>query len=171
WAPWHSTEDRDEIPQDMRTVLKSAKRLLHPKTLMEILQSFALFSTVKTRAGKPGVKIKILPRYPQYEAAKAIVKRVKTGDARKGLIWHFQGSGKSLLMVFAAQKLRLQPALRNPTVIIVVDRRDLDAPTIQAQALDTDQDGFYCYPVRNYQDILPRVRAADALQHVDHAVL
>jgi type I restriction enzyme R subunit len=45
---------------------------------------------------------------------------------RKGLIWHFQGSGKSLLMVFAAQKLRLHPLLRNPTVIIVVDRIDLD---------------------------------------------
>ena len=43
------------------------------------------------------------------------------------MIWHFQGSGKSLLMVFAAQKMRLQPALRNPTVLIVVDRVDLDA--------------------------------------------
>ncbi len=127
WAPWHSTEDRDEIPQDMRTVLKSAKRLLHPKTLMEILQSFALFSTVKPGAGKPGVKIKILPRYPQYEAAKAIVKRVKTGDARKGLIWHFQGSGKSLLMLFAAQMLKADPDLKNPTVIVVVDRVDLDS--------------------------------------------
>ena len=53
--------------------------------------------------------------------------RVLAGNPRKGLIWHFQGSGKSLLMVFAAQKLRLQPALRNPTVLIVVDRIDLDA--------------------------------------------
>ena len=43
------------------------------------------------------------------------------------MIWHFQGSGKSLLMVFAAQKMRLQPALRNPTVLIVVDRVDLDS--------------------------------------------
>jgi type I restriction enzyme R subunit len=43
------------------------------------------------------------------------------GYPRKGLIWQFQGPGKSLLMVFAAQKLRLQPALGNPAVIIVVD--------------------------------------------------
>ncbi len=127
WAPWHSTEDREEIPQDMRTVLKSAERLLYPKTLLEILQSFVVFSTVKQGEGKPSFKIKILPRYPQYEAAKAIVERVKTQDARQGLIWHFQGSGKSLLMLFAAQMLKADPDLKNPTVVVVVDRVDLDS--------------------------------------------
>ena len=127
WAPWHSTEDRDSIPQDLRTVLKSAKRLLAPQTLLAILQSFVVFSTAKTGAGKPGHKIKILPRYPQYEGARAIVKRVKTRDARQGLIWHFQGSGKSLLMLFAAQMLKSDPELKNPTVIVVVDRVDLDS--------------------------------------------
>lgn len=127
WAPWHSTEDREEIPQDMRTVLKSAERLLHPKTLLEILQSFVVFSTVKQGKGKPSFKIKILPRYPQYEAAKAIVERVKTQDARQGLIWHFQGSGKSLLMLFAAQMLKADLNLKNPTVVVVVDRVDLDS--------------------------------------------
>lgn len=127
WAPWHSTEDREEIRQDMRTVLKSAERLLHQKTLLEILQSFVVFSTVKQGEGKPSFKIKILPRYPQYEAAKAIVERVKKQDARQGLIWHFQGSGKSLLMLFAAQMLKADPDLKNPTVIVVVDRVDLDS--------------------------------------------
>lgn len=127
WAPWHSTEDRDEITQDMRTVLKSAERLLHPKTLLEILQSFVVFSTVKQGEGKPSYKIKILPRYPQYEATKAIVNRVKSQDARQGLIWHFQGSGKSLLMLFAAQMLKADPELKNPTVVVVVDRVDLDS--------------------------------------------
>ncbi len=127
WAPWHSTEDREEIPQNMRTVLKSAERLLHPRTLLEILQSFIVFSTVKQGKGKPSFKIKILPRYPQYEAAKAIVERVKKKDARKGLIWHFQGSGKSLLMLFAAQMLKADLDLKNPTVVVVVDRVDLDS--------------------------------------------
>jgi type I restriction enzyme R subunit len=51
---------------------------------------------------------------------------VVAGYPKKGLIWHFQGSGKSLLMVFAAQKLRMHPRLGNPTVLIVVDRIDLD---------------------------------------------
>ena len=55
-----------------------------------------------------------------------MVDRVVKGQPKKGLIWHFQGSGKSLLMVFAAQKLRMHKALKNPTVMIVVDRIDLD---------------------------------------------
>src|SRR5256884_4081145 len=45
--------------------------------------------------------------------------------SRTGLIWHTQGSGKSLTMIFAGQKLRRHPALDNPTILIVVDRRDL----------------------------------------------
>ena len=69
----------------------------------------------------------MIARYQQVEAANLIVQRVLAGQPRKGLIWHFQGSGKSLLMVFAAQKLRMQPALGNPAVLIVVDRVDLDA--------------------------------------------
>ena len=126
WAPWHSTEEREEVPHDMRTVLKSAAQLLNPNTLLEIMQSFVVYSTAKQPDGKPGIKQKRLPRYPQYEAAKAIVQRVKTQDARKGLIWHFQGSGKSLLMLFAAQMLKADQELKNPTVVVVVDRIDLD---------------------------------------------
>jgi len=55
-----------------------------------------------------------------------IVERVKAKYPKKGLLWHFQGSGKSLLMVFAAQKLRMTPELKNPTVVIVDDRIDLE---------------------------------------------
>jgi type I restriction enzyme R subunit len=55
-----------------------------------------------------------------------IVERVKEGRIKKGLIWHFQGSGKSLLMVFAAMKLRMMKELESPTVIIVNDRIDLE---------------------------------------------
>src|SRR5664280_1201785 len=83
------------------------------------------FTAYATNAKKR--RIKIVARYQQYEGANKIVERVVAGQPRKGLIWHFQGSGKSLLMLFAARKLRLHPALKNPTVIIVVDRIDLDA--------------------------------------------
>ena len=54
-----------------------------------------------------------------------MVERVKEGRLKKGLIWHFQGSGKSLLMVFAAQKLRMTEELNNATILIVLDRIDL----------------------------------------------
>jgi type I restriction enzyme R subunit len=95
--------------------------LVRPAVLLDILANFTLFATDKKKR-----RLKIVCRYQQYTAANRIVQRVLAGAPRQGLIWHFQGSGKSLLMVFAAQKLRMQPSLRNPTVIIAVDRIDLD---------------------------------------------
>ncbi len=88
---------------------------------MDIFQFFTLFATDKKYR-----KYKIICRYQQYEGANLIVERVKAGYSKKGLIWHFQGSGKSLLMVFAAQKLRMIPELKNPTVVIIDDRIDLE---------------------------------------------
>ncbi|WP_404361471.1 type I restriction endonuclease subunit R [Methylotuvimicrobium sp. KM1] len=126
WGPWHKTSQRDEIPLTLSSVLDSAEGLLNPQTLLQLLHSFALFSTLKTGKHTPPKRAKILPRYPQFEAAKQIVDRVKAGYPRKGLIWHFQGSGKSLLMLYAARMLRADNDLKNPTVLVVVDRRDLD---------------------------------------------
>ncbi len=88
---------------------------------MDIFQFFTLFATDKKYR-----KYKVICRYQQFEGANLIVERVKSGYPKKGLIWHFQGSGKSLLMVFAAQKLRMTPELKNPTVVIVDDRIDLE---------------------------------------------
>lgn len=126
WGPWHNTDLRDDILPGLASVLDSCEGLLNPITLLQLLESFALFSTVKTGKNTPPKRIKILPRYPQFEAAKQIVERVRKGYPKKGLIWHFQGSGKSLLMLYAAKMLRSDNALKNPTVLIVVDRRDLD---------------------------------------------
>lgn len=127
WMPWHKTTDGDEISQNMSTVLASAERLLEPQTLLKLLQSFALYSATKQPSTNVIKRTKLLPRYPQYEAAKQIVDRVKSGEIRKGLIWHFQGSGKSLLMLYAAKMLKADPDLKNPTVVVVVDRVDLDS--------------------------------------------
>jgi type I restriction enzyme R subunit len=95
--------------------------LLKPSRLLDILENFSLFSSNKKKQ-----RTKVIPRFQQYEGANKIVERVKEGKIKKGLIWHFQGSGKSLLMVFAAQKLRRAPELKSPTVIVLVDRTDLD---------------------------------------------
>jgi type I restriction enzyme R subunit len=119
WGPWRLDED---APLSSLAGLKqTVASLLKPSTILDILNNFTLFATDKKKR-----RIKVVCRYQQYEAANRIIDRVVAGYPKKGLIWHFQGSGKSLLMVFAAQKLRLQPALRNPTVLIVVDRIDLD---------------------------------------------
>lgn len=122
WGPWHldgNGEDGQHHP--LKSLKLSAESMLRPHVVLDILGSFTLFATDKKKR-----RIKIICRYQQYEAANKIVERVLAGYPRKGLIWHFQGSGKSLLMVFAAQKLRMHAGLKNPTVLIVVDRIDLD---------------------------------------------
>lgn len=120
WGPWRG--DDESTAGTLDGMKAAVNRLLRPAVLLDILAHFTLFATDKRNR-----RAKIVCRYQQYEAVNLIVERVLAGRPRKGLIWHFQGSGKSLLMVFAAQKLRLQHALGNPTVLIVVDRIDLDA--------------------------------------------
>lgn len=122
WAPWR-VDGGDDVSKalGLSVVGKELNDILHPYRLLDILRSFSLFSTNKKKQ-----RIKIIPRFQQYEGANKIVERVKAGEIKKGLIWHFQGSGKSLLMVFAAQKLRRAPELKSPTVIVLVDRTDLD---------------------------------------------
>lgn len=123
WGPWHldgTGEDGQHHP--LKSLKLSAESMLRPHVVLDILGSFTLFATNKKKH-----RIKIICRYQQFEAANKIVERVQAGYPRKGLIWHFQGSGKSLLMVFAAQKLRMHAGLKNPTVLIVVDRIDLDS--------------------------------------------
>ena len=119
WGPWHEGDDKSE--GSLAHVQRAVRAMLRPQVILDILQNFTLFATDKKHR-----RIKIICRYQQYEAVNLIVARVIAGKPRKGLIWHFQGSGKSLLMVFASQKLRMHEALGNPTVMIVVDRIDLD---------------------------------------------
>jgi len=119
WGPWR-LEDDDALPS-MEQVEKAVTSMLRPRVILDLLANFTSYATHK---GKQ--RIKIIARYQQFEGANKIVERVVAGHPKKGLLWHFQGSGKSLLMLFAARKLRLHPALKNPTVMIVVDRIDLD---------------------------------------------
>ncbi len=119
WGPWHTPDDKTE--GTLISVQKSVVDMITPEKVMDIFQFFTMFATDKKYR-----KYKIICRYQQYEGANLIVERVKAGYPKKGLIWHFQGSGKSLLMVFAAYKLRMIPELKNPTVVIVDDRLDLE---------------------------------------------
>lgn len=119
WGPWHVAENRSE--GNLADVKVSIVDMITPEKVMDIFQFFTMFAT-----DKKFCKYKIICRYQQYEGANLIVERVKAGHPKQGLIWHFQGSGKSLLMVFAAQKLRMMPELKNPTVVIVDDRLDLE---------------------------------------------
>jgi type I restriction enzyme R subunit len=128
WGPWRLGEGESDgykvdIPVEgtLASVRRDVTSMLRPAVVLDILQNFTLFATDKKHR-----RIKVICRYQQYETVNKMVARVVAGYPKKGLIWHFQGSGKSLLMVFAAQKLRMHPRLGNPTVMIVVDRIDLD---------------------------------------------
>ena len=124
WGPWFKDESRQH--GTIESVKSNVMGLVQPNRLLDIYRYYSVFTG--TSSGK---KIKIVCRYQQYLGGEAIVQRVlntyreKQGP-KKGLIWHFQGSGKSWLMVFAAQKLRLQNELHAPTVVIVDDRIDLE---------------------------------------------
>ena len=119
WGPWHTADHKAE--GSLVDVKASMEDMITPKKVMDIFQFFTMFATDKKYR-----KYKIICRYQQFEGANMIVSRVLAGYPKKGLIWHFQGSGKSLLMVFAAQKLRMIPELKNPTIVIVDDRLDLE---------------------------------------------
>ena len=125
WSAWRVNVGDDVTRlMGLNNVAAEMKQLLLPKTLLDILYNFTTYSTNKKRQ-----RIKVVCRYQQYEGANLIVQRVLENKIKRGLIWHFQGSGKSLLMLFAAQKMRKIKELKSPTVMIVVDRVDLDSQT------------------------------------------
>jgi type I restriction enzyme R subunit len=98
--------------------------LLAPETLLHVLRTCAVF--MDTDAGR---RIKVVCRYQQYRAARKIVDRLRTGTtpaARSGVVWHTQGSGKSLTMVFVARMLRAAPDLEDFKILLVNDRIDLE---------------------------------------------
>lgn len=135
WGPWLSlypetkgwwNEPGADDQEDRLVVPVTGLLRLAPCHVLDFLQHFVVFET------KKGSTTKKVARYQQFEAVNDIVDRTTSqigqpvqAQDRTGLIWHTQGSGKSLTMIFAGAKLRRHPALQNPTVLIVVDRRDL----------------------------------------------
>jgi type I restriction enzyme, R subunit len=93
--------------------------LLQPARVLDILKNFLVF---ERNEGKITKKV---ARYQQLRAANKITERVVEGNLNQGVIWHTQGSGKSLTMLYTAFKLRQHKKLKDPTVYIVVDRKDL----------------------------------------------
>lgn len=118
WQPFRSTSD-DENLSGQADVRRSVELLLAPATVLDMLANFALFDT----SGGGGDR-KYLPRYPQMEAAHLIHDRVLAGG-KNGLVWHHQGSGKTLLMVFAASLLLADTRTESPTIVLLSDRTQL----------------------------------------------
>ncbi|MCS6627913.1 type I restriction endonuclease subunit R [Roseibacterium beibuensis] len=126
YAPWPDPwpRSRDEFADDLS---KDLWCLLEPSRLLDLLAHFVVFESDPDT----GRRIKKVCRYQQFRAVNKAVERVAEGSKKKGLIWHTQGSGKSLTMVFLALKLKTHltldaPTLQNPNILVLTDRIDLD---------------------------------------------
>lgn len=122
WGPWRDETSTGQQQTGLAAVQEGVRGLLTPDSVLDFLRFFTTFATDNKHR-----KIKIIARFQQFQGANAIVERVRGGTVKTGLIWHFQGSGKSLLMLFASLKLKAMLEAKNPTILIIVDRTDLDA--------------------------------------------
>lgn len=123
FVPWKSIDGTLVADENIPQMEVMAKGMLNKSVLLDLVRHFTIFHQNKDQITK------IVPRYHQYFAVNKALETTKkataeNGDQRAGVIWHTQGSGKSLSMVFYAGKLVL--ALNNPTLVVLTDRNDLD---------------------------------------------
>lgn len=121
---------RDEVLTHMwrsegKDAIDSALEMLSYDTILDIIRNYIFLRVEREEASK------IICRYMQYAASNKVVKRVENylaGEDKKnkGLIWHWQGSGKTFTMIFAANKLYHLDKLENPTIFFIVDRVELE---------------------------------------------
>jgi len=122
---WRTIDGDDLAPLSIPQLEVLIKGMFQRERFLDIIKHFVLFQS----DGKE--TIKILAGYHQYHAVNKAVESteratMEDGDRRIGVIWHTQGSGKSLSMVFYAGKLVISEELENPTIVVITDRNDLD---------------------------------------------
>ena len=135
FVPWKSIDGQLVADETIPQMEVMAKGMLNKEVLPDLIRHFTIFHQNKEQITK------IVPRYHQYFAVNKAVEATRkataeNGDQRAGVIWHTQGSGKSLSMAFYAGKLVL--ALNNPTLVILTDRNDLDDQLFDTFSLSQD---------------------------------
>jgi len=130
---WKSSDGKSEASKLVSQVETMITGMLNPVTLLDLVRNFIVYEKSTKEDSKTGITtietVKKLAAYHQYYAVNKAVERTMkassaNGDKKGGVIWHTQGSGKSLSMVFYTGKIVL--ALNNPTVLVITDRNDLD---------------------------------------------
>jgi len=133
FAVWRAPEGKREKEKTTPQMEVLVREMLAPQTLLDMVRSFTVFEKTRREDAKTGQTIvdtikKIAAYHQYYVVNKAIASTVKAtaehGERKIGVVWHTQGSGKSLSMVFYTGKVVL--SLDNPTVVIITDRNDLD---------------------------------------------
>src|ERR1700730_2269545 len=125
FMPWPTVTGEDIVSKgtpELETVLKG---VFDRRRFLDLLKDFIVFGDTGSDVAK------ILAGYHQFHAVHHAVERTleatcPDGDKRVGVIWHTQGSGKSLLMAFYAGQIIKHPAMENPTIVVITDRNDLD---------------------------------------------
>jgi len=123
FAAWKTVDGSDASP-----ALPQMDVLVHgvfdPARFLDLVRNFIVFSD------EPVGVVKRVAKYHQFwavnEALASTIEASTTGDGRAGVVWHTQGSGKSLEMLFYAGKVMRDPAMSNPTLVLLTDRNDLD---------------------------------------------
>lgn len=123
FMPWKTIEGKEVAPREISQLEVLLKGIFDKKRLLDLIEHFIVFEEEENIISKK------LAAYHQYHAVnKAVEATIKAsspeGDKRCGIVWHTQGSGKSLTMVFYAGKLALK--CENPTIVVLTDRNDLD---------------------------------------------
>lgn len=119
--PYPLTVEQVGAAEDSQDVLIAG--LFSRTNFLDIMQNFTVFEPVDGRI------VKKIPRYQQFRAVHKTIERIKSGKDRKeksGVVWHTQGSGKSLTMVFLTVKMRRDPDLRDYKLVFLTDRTQLD---------------------------------------------
>ncbi len=125
FMPWRTTDGTDVAPKGAPELSTLIEGVFEHRRLLDLLSHFTVFG--ETGSGLA----KIIAGYHQFHAVRHAVNSTVTasspeGNQRVGVIWHTQGSGKSLLMAFYAGLLVKHPAMANPTLVVLTDRNDLD---------------------------------------------
>jgi type I restriction enzyme R subunit len=126
FMPWRTIGGEDLAPASLPQLQVVLKGVFEKRRLLDLVRHFNVFED----DGR-GVVVKKMAGYHQFHAVnRAIEETVAAsgpqGDRRIGVVWHTQGSGKSLTMAFYAGRVILQPAMANPTLVVITDRNDLD---------------------------------------------
>lgn len=132
WKTADGIKEASRFKPQLETLLKG---MLQPATLLDLVRNFIVFEKSKKEDAKTGlIQIQTVKKLAAYHQFFAVNKAVQSsvvasginGDKRGGVVWHTQGSGKSLSMVFYSGKLITSPEMRNPTIVVITDRNDLD---------------------------------------------
>lgn len=143
WKTADGVKEASRFKPQLETLING---MLQPATLLDLVRNFIVFEKSKKEDLKTGLiqiqTAKKLAAYHQYYAVnKAVQSSVAAsganGDKRGGVVWHTQGSGKSLSMVFYSGKLITTPAMQNPTIVVITDRNDLDDQLFDTFAAST----------------------------------